>query len=341
MKANQERAPLRAKPFVASSHWRSAAIAILFLSPLLQGQTSATPKTFSSLRALAAGFCDPETHECPAQNGNASPAGDFQEPASNAASHSQDTWVNRWLRMVDKTRVEQPHYASPLITTHVLLVQQFRFDAFYQTDASGFRTNEYGGSKGLEIIQNPRLEVQVGIPPYFFHESPNVRDGFGDVSMFLKFRAFSAPEGKGEYFVGFFLPASFPSGSAPNGLRHTVWSPMLAAAKGWGFFDVQSTLSGNLPQSGTSVLGRQILFNNAFQFKVAKVWWPVVETNSTFFVDGPNSGNQETFLTPGLVAGPFQIAERLHFLPGFGVQIAATHFHQYNHRWIWSARFPF
>jgi hypothetical protein len=104
---------------------------------------------------------------------------------------------------------------------------------------------------------------------------------------------------------------------------------------------VQSTLSGNLPQSGTDVLGRQILFNNAFQFKVAKVWWPAVETNSTFFVEGPNSGNQETFLTPGLVAGPFQIAERLHFLPGFGVQIAATHFHQYNHRWIWSARFPF
>jgi hypothetical protein len=236
MKPNQERAPLRMKPFSASSYWLSAAIAILFFSPLLLGQTSTATKDFSSLRALAAGVCDPETHECPDEKRKADSWAAFQQPAFQAASHSQETWVNRWLQMVDKTRAEQPHNAAPLITTHVLLVQQFRFDAFYQTDASGFRTDEYGGSKGLEIIPNPRLEVQVGIPPYFFHQAPNVPDGVGDVSMVLKFRAFSAPEGKGEYFVGLFLPASFPSGSAPNGLRHTVWSPMLAAAKGWGFF---------------------------------------------------------------------------------------------------------
>jgi hypothetical protein len=116
---------------------------------------------------------------------------------------------------------------------------------------------------------------------------------------------------------------------------------MIAAAKGWGFFDVQSTLSGSLPQSRTNVLGRQILFNNAFQFKVAQRFWPDLETNSTFFVDGPHSGNQQTFLTPGLVIGPFQIAQRLHIAPAFGIQIAATHFHQYDHRWIWSMRFPF
>jgi hypothetical protein len=234
----------------------------------------------------------------------------------------------------------QPHYVAPLITTHVLLVQQFRFDSYFQ-QASGVWTQEYGAGKGLEIIPNTRMEVQIGIPRYFSHGAPNVPDGFGDVSIFLKFRAFSAPEGKGDYFVGFFLGGDFPSAATLNGLGHTVWSPMIAAAKGWGFFDVQSTLSGNVPQSGLSVLGRQILFNNAFQFKVGNIFWPDVETNSTFFVDGPLSGNNETFITPGLVTGPFQIAERLHFAAGFGVQIAATHFHRYNHRLIWSMRFPF
>jgi hypothetical protein len=185
------------------------------------------------------------------------------------------------------------------------------------------------------------MEVQVGIPPYFSHGGSKVSDGFGDVSIFLKFRAFSAPEGKGDYFVGFFFGGVFPSATPPNGLGHTVWSPMIAAAKGWGFFDVQSTLSGNLPQNGISVLGRQIVFNNTFQFKVANIFWPEVETNSTFFVDGPLSRNNETFLTPGLITGPFQIAERLHFAAGFGVQIAASHFHRYDHRLIWSVRFPF
>jgi hypothetical protein len=253
---------------------------------------------------------------------------------------SQDNWVSRWLRTVDKTRAEQPHSAAPLITTHVLLVQQFRFDSRFQHSA-GIWTEEYGGGKGLEIIPNTRMEVQVGIPPYFSHGASNVPDGFGDVSIFLKFRAFSAPEAKGEYFVGLFLGGVFPSGTPPNGLGHTVWSPMIAAAKGWDFFDVQSTLSGNLPQSGISVLGRQILFNNTFQFKVAKIFWPEVETNSTFFVSGPLTGNTETFLTPGLITGPFHVVQRLRFAAGLGVQIAASHFHRYDHRLIWSVRFPF
>lgn len=242
--------------------------------------------------------------------------------------------------MVDKARAEQPHYVAPLITTHVLLVQQFRFDSYFQ-EGAGIWTEEYGGGKSLELIPNTRMEVQVGIPPYFSHGASNVADAFGDVSIFLKFRAFSAPEGKGDYFVGFFLGGLFPSGTPPNGLGHTVWSPTIAAAKGWGFFDVQSTLSGNLPQSATNVLGRQILFNNTFQFKVANILWPEVETNSTFFVDGPLSGNKETFITPGLITGPFQIAQRLHFAAGVGVQIAATHFRRYDHRLIWSMRFPF
>jgi hypothetical protein len=270
---------------------------------------------------------------------------DSTDPGSPpAAQNSQPTqdWVSHWLTMVDETRLKQPHYVAPLITTHVLLVQQFRFDSYYQQSPTGVETDEYGSMKGLEIIPNSRMEFQVGIPPYFFRQSPSVPDGFGDVSIFLKFRAFSAPEGKGEYFVGFFLGGQFPSGTPPNGLGHTVWSPMIAAAKGWRSFDVQSTLSGTLPQSGTSNLGRQILFNNTFQVRLFNgKLWPQLETNSTFFVQGPHSGDKQTFLTPGLILGRFKIARRLHFVPGAGVQIAASHFHLYDHRWIWTARFPF
>lgn len=258
-----------------------------------------------------------------------------------AATYSDNDWVHRWLRAVDKARSEQPHYVAPLITTHVLLVQQFRYDSYQQAAPTGAISYNFGAGKGLEIIPNTRMEVQVGLPTYIMHEAPHMPDGFGDVSIFLKFRAFSAPEGRGDYFVGIFLGGTFPTGTPPIGMGHTVWSPMLAAAKGWRGFDLQSTLSGNLPQSGTLLLGRQILFNNTVQYAIKKKLWPEIETNSEFFMDGPDSGKTQSFLTPGLLIGPFDIAERLHFEPGGGVQIAVTQFHQYDHRWIWTLRFPF
>jgi hypothetical protein len=52
-------------------------------------------------------------------------------------------------------------------------------------------------------------------------------------------------------------------------------------------------------------------------------------------------GKKQVFLTPGLVFGSFPLAERLRLSFGAGVQIAVTQFHQYNHRWILSVRFPF
>ena len=332
MKTNQNARGLP-PPRIAGrvSKWFLATV-VLLCAPGFWAQASAPSNGESSSKASVADVSEDSAH-------NDQAADDSNASSAAAASHSTDDWKNRWLRRVDKARSEQPHTVAPLVTTHVLLVQQFRFDSSYQQAPAGIWN--YGGGKGLEIIPNTRFEMQVGIPPYFVHKAPNVPDGFGDVSMFLKFRAFSAPEGTGNYFVGFFLSGSFPSATPPNGLGHTVWSPMIAGSKGWGPFDVQSTLSATLPQSGTDVLGRQILFNNALQFKVAKIFWPQIETNSTFFVDGLHSGEQQTFLTPGLVVGSFQIFERLRFSPGVGIQIATTHFHLYDHRWIWSMRFPF
>jgi hypothetical protein len=277
------------------------------------------------------------------------PPSDAPRSAAAAAPSQDDSitngpndWVHQWLRNVDTARSEQPHYVAPLITTHVLLVQQFRFDTQYQTSRTGITTSNYGAMHGLEIIPNTRMEVQVGIPPYFFHDSPKMADGFGDTSIFLKFRIVSATEGKGGYFVGMFLGGSFPTGSPGNSMGHPVWTPMFAAAKRWAFFDWQTNVAGNLPQSGTATLGRQVLFNNTFQFDAFKaILWPEVEDNVTYYAQGPNSSKTQNFLTPGLLIGPFRIAERLHFETGGGVQIATSKFYTYNHRWMWTVRFPF
>ena len=264
-----------------------------------------------------------------------------QNNANGKTNVNRDDWVHAWLRKVDKVRASQPHFISPIVTTHVLLVQQFRYDMSWQQDPTGNTiTANYGASRGLEIIPTTRLEVGIFPPSYFVHQAQQP-DGYGDLSFQAKFRAFSATEGKGDYFVGFFLGGSLPTGTPPNGLGHAVLSPTFAAAKGIGSWDIQSTIGANLPTSGTNLAGRMIVFNTAVNYRIKGIVWPMLEQNSTFWSGGTLDGKKEVFLTPGLVLGSFQLAERLRFAAGGGLQIAVTQFHQFNHRWILSLRFPF
>jgi hypothetical protein len=268
--------------------------------------------------------------------------GDGTQNAPTQTTNSSDSdWVHTWLRKVDEARASQPHFVSPIVTTHVILVQQYRYDMSWQQDpAAGTSTSNYGASKGLEIIPTTRLEVGVFPPNYLVHQS-KTPDGFGDFAFQIKYRAFSAPEGRGDYFVGFFFAGSLPTGSPPNGIGHTILTPTLAAAKGIGPWDIQTTFGANLPASGTNLLGRAIVFNTAVDYKIKGKIWPMLEQNSVFWSGGNLDGKKQVFLTPGLVFGGFQLAERLRFAFGAGVQIAVTQFHQYNHRWILSVRFPF
>jgi hypothetical protein len=276
--------------------------------------------------------CNPSTGGCPA---------DSAAPGQSPSSQNANDWVHAWMRIVDEARASQPHFVAPIFTTHVMLVEQFRYDMSWQRDpAGGTITSNYGASRGLEIIPATRFEVGLFPPSYLVHQS-NVPDGYGDFSFQVKFRAFSATEGKGDYFVGFFLGGSFPTGTPPNGLGHSVLSPTFAASKGIGPWDIQSTIGANLPVTGTNLLGRAIIFNTEVDYRIKGRIWPTLEQNSTFWSGGTLGGKKQVFLTPGLIVGPFQIAERLHFAIGCGVQIAVTQYHQYNHRWIVSVRFPF
>jgi hypothetical protein len=250
-------------------------------------------------------------------------------------------WISRWLNAVDQARASQPHFVSPIVTTHVMLVQQYRYDIGWQPGAvPGTGSTNYGSSRGLEIIPTTRLEVGLFPPAYVTHQS-GVGNGFGDFSFQVKYRLFSGTEGKGDYFVGLFFGGSLPTGSSVNGTGHTILSPTLALAKGFGRWDIQSTIGGNLPASGVNILGRSIVFNTAVDYRIKGKIWPMLEQNSTFWAGGALNGKKQTFLTPGLVLGSFPIAKRLRFTVGAGYQIAVTSFRQYNHRWILSFRFPF
>jgi hypothetical protein len=292
--------------------------------------------TFVADSELPSAVCGQNENDSVMDNGAGT-----QNPPTQTTNSSESDWVHTWMRKVDEARASQPHYVSSIVTTHVILVQQYRYDMSWQQDpAAGTSTSNYGASKGLEIIPTTRLEVGMFPPNYLVHQS-KTPDGFGDFSFQIKYRAFSAPEGRGDYFIGFFLAGSLPTGSPPNGIGHTILSPTLAAAKGIGPWDIQTTFGANLPASGTSLLGRAIVFNTAVDYKIKGKIWPMLEQNSEFWSGGILDGKKQVFLTPGLVCGGFPLAERLRFAFGAGVQIAVTQFHQYNHRWILSVRFPF
>jgi hypothetical protein len=256
-------------------------------------------------------------------------------------SFAQDGYFSDWFARVDKTKEEQPHWVTPIATTTPRLEEEYRYDQLWQPNAKGITTDNYDGGKGLELIPFEKVEVIFNVPPYIDHNNPKVRNGWGDVAFLVKYRLLSANEEHGSYILTAFLGWSLPTGQFSNGALHPVITPTLAYGKGFGNFDLQGTFGVGLPTADTSTLGRTIAWNNTFQYRVFRKFWPEVELNSTFFQDGKNDGRKQNFVTPGLVMGRFRLVGRVGFTVGAGYQIATTQFHATNHNAILSIRFPF
>ena len=256
-------------------------------------------------------------------------------------SFAQDGYFSGWFARVDKTKDEQPHWVTPLATTTPRLEEEYRYDQTWQENAKGMTTDSYDGGKGLELIPFEKVEVIFNVPPYIAHNNPKVKDGWGDVAFLIKYRLLSANEEHGSYILTAFLGWSLPTGQFSNGALHPVITPTIAYGKGFGNFDVQGTFGVGLPTADTSTLGRTIAWNNTFQYRVFRKFWPEVELNSTFFQDGKNDGRKQNFVTPGLVMGRFHLIGRVGFTVGGGYQIATTQFHTTNHNGILTIRFPF
>jgi len=258
-----------------------------------------------------------------------------------ASASAQDGYFAGWFARVDKTKGEQPHWVTPLATTTPRLEEEYRYDQLWQTNAKGVTTDNYDGGKGLELIPFEKVEVIINVPPYLVHNDPSVRDGFGDVAFLVKYRLLSENEEHGGYILTAFLGWSLPTGDHKNGALHPLITPTIAYGKGFHDFDLQGTFGVGLPTADTGLVGRTYAWNNAFQYRLYRKFWPEVELNSSFFQDGKNDGQKQNFVTPGLVMGRFHLLGRVGFTVGGGFQIATTHFHTSNHNGILSIRFPF
>ncbi|MGA2204880.1 MAG: hypothetical protein ABSG40_23330 [Terriglobales bacterium] len=259
---------------------------------------------------------------------------------SSTLSFAQDGFFADWFSMVSETQAEQPHWITPLATTTPRLEQEFRYDIQWQTHNSGVTTDNYGVSKGLEIIPAKNFEVIVAVPPYVVN-NPDSQNGFGDWQYLVKYRIAAGNEEHGNYILTAFFQMSLPTGQYEQGALNPVITPTIAYGKGFKKFDAQGTLGISLPTGNVAAIGRNLTWNNTFQYRIFKKIWPETEVNFTHYYQGEHSGHTLVYLTPGVVLGKFHLWDRLGFTVGGGFEIAATSFHPTNHIPILSVRFPF
>jgi hypothetical protein len=153
----------------------------------------------------------------------------------------------------------------------------------------------------------------------------------------------SANKENGDYILTAFMGLTVPNGSDNTTSRHLAYSPTIAFGKGRGDFDFQSTVGTSLPDDGfvRTSAGTPVLWNTAFQYRVAKYFWPEVEANYTYWPNGKHEGLNQLFITPGLLIGRLPIAGRLGLTFGAGVQVAVTDSPLYHRNLVLTARLPF
>jgi hypothetical protein len=289
-----------------------------------------SPKSYRVAISLLLAFA-PVLAADSAQDGGSS----FLSPVGDYFAH--------WFDRVDATLAEQPHWAPPVATTTPRLHELLRYDIMWQSLKGGHDLVNYGGGKGLEFIPAEHIQLYVGIPPYEMENTNPRKNGWGDEMFLMKYRFAAANEEQGNYIVTGFMSVTVPNGSADYTSHHFVYSPTLAGGKGWGDFDVQATAGLNLPDNfgvrtgaGVSVPGNLIL-----QYRVGKYFWPEVEANYTYWANGIHEGQNQLFVTPGLVLGRFPLWGRLACMVGAGCQIAVTDNPLYHRNFILTSRIPF
>ena len=266
--------------------------------------------------------------------------------ATTLALHAQDSFFDKWEARTTATQSKQPAWTPPLATTFVGLIQVYRSDFVRQTNPALATTWNYDSSKGLNLIPWANTEIDINLPPYFQHGAPATRNGAGDMSFLVKYRILTGNAKHGNYIWSICLPITIPTGSYKNGSTNASIAPTMAFGKGYGRFDVQTTIGATLPTGNTLKLGRPIVWNTTAQYHIGKYFWPELESNATYFEGGPNDGKKQEFITPGLLLGKFSLRpsnpkSRLGFGFGAGEQIATSKFHAYNHGLIFSGRLLF
>ncbi len=260
------------------------------------------------------------------------------------------TYFDQWFARVDDAQASQPHWMTPLATVTPRLEEEFRYDQFWQHQATGASLDNIDGGKGLELIPTETNEILINLPSYEERSVKSPISGWGDWAFLtIKQRLLSANEENGNYIVTAFLGLQAPTGSEAFTNDAWVITPTLAAGKGWGDFDIQATIGAQLPFSHESTIGTAIVSNATAQYHLGEHFWPELELNDTYWSGGLRDGLNQLFFTPGIILGRFPLGERAKFSVGVGYQIALSPdpvvlkplTPSFDHGWLVSARLGF
>jgi hypothetical protein len=281
-----------------------------------------------------------------AAGGGASQAQAMSAPA-NAAPPACPVadYFSSWFTRVSAIQAEQPHWITPLVTVTPRLEEELRYDQAWQAAAGGHSLDNYDSGKGVELIPCENVELIIGVPAWETETegAKPAKTGWSDQSFLVKYRILSANEEKGDYILTAFLGLSVPDGSDSYSSHHYTVTPTLAGGKGWGDFDVQSTLGLSVSDNGAvrAGAGTPLAWNTAFQYRVEKYFSPEVEANYTWWPNGEHGGKSQLYLTPGLLIGRVPIAGRVGLTFGAGFQVAVTDKPLDHRNIVLTARLPF
>ncbi|MEJ0049388.1 MAG: hypothetical protein WDN04_27245 [Rhodospirillales bacterium] len=263
-----------------------------------------------------------------------------------------DSYFDTWSERAAYARATQPEWSSPLVTTTSMLEQRFRFETEFQRSGNDTDTIDVDGGKGLDLIVGNTEELQIALPPYYVRTAAsqkNALEGWNDwpVARF-KQRLLSSPADQGNYIVSAWLQVGLPIGSSKLTNHAVTLSPTLGFGKGWGPFDIQGTIGGQIPTAYEGKIGEQILGNLAFQYNVLHYFWPQAEVNWTYYPNGPRAGLSQVFLTPSLGIARIKLSRDLKFTVVVGYQVAVAPDYRakpltpaYDRAWIISTRLNF
>jgi hypothetical protein len=260
-----------------------------------------------------------------------------------------------WLNMVHRTHEEeQPDWMTPLVTVIPTLQQELRTDYDFAFAPHGEQTFIYA-SKGTEIIPTENTEFIFGNPSYVTKNVPAAKhtSGWADWPFLFKYRLLSSPSDAGNYVLTFMLSTTFATGSTRFvSANHDIFSPLIGFGKGietkYGEFDYQATIGPSVPDGQTGKLGTPVIWNSTFQYgnrfhlgEWTVPLWPEFETTWIAYPNGENRGQQQLYLTPGLIAGRCKLTEHTYFVLGAGLQFAATQARTFNRQWLVTMRIPY
>lgn len=269
--------------------------------------------------------------------------------AQSGMNSAGNSFTDLWDATVKAAQDSQPSWITPIATTTPRLEQEYRYDQNRQTLTNGSTVDVYDGGKGLELIPTEQTELIISAPPYQVRKGKAPASGLNDwPGILLKYRILSQNAKTGDYIVTVFAQFGLPTGALVYTNNNHVFTPTIAAGKGFGDFDVQATLGDAIPTHDNSKAGRAIVTNITAQYHLGRLFWPELEMNRTDWSGGARDGRSQTYLTPGLILGRFLITEHNKFIVGLGYQTALSKVYTkspatptFNHNWILSLRTTF